>query len=346
MPNPESIFSKITGKKFVSKIDLSKGYWQVPMEEDSKPMTAFSTPTGLYQFRTMPFGLVNAPATFNRLMRKLLHGMENVDNFIDDVIVFTDTLEEHLSTLTELFKRLQEAGLTARPTKCFLGFDKIDCLGHLVGNQRLQHDLEKVEAVRSAPIPQTKKQVRAFLGLAGFYRKFIPNFSAIAIPLPDLTRKGQPNKVVWTECQQRIFDTLKHLLSERPVLKLPDFNETFILRTDAADEGLGAVLLQQENGEKLPVAYASRKLHQREKAYAVIEKECLAVVWGIKKFHQYLYGKEFLLENDHQPLTFLNKAKTENSRLMRWALQLQPYRFRMIAIKGSENVGADYLSRQ
>eukprot|EP00105_Crassostrea_gigas_P025125 XP_011445602.1 PREDICTED: uncharacterized protein LOC105341021 isoform X1 [Crassostrea gigas] len=346
MPSPESIFSKMTGKKFVSKIDLSKGYWQVPMADESKPLTAFSTPSGLYQFRTMPFGLVNAPATFSRMMRKLLQGMNGVENFIDDVIVFTDTFEEHLHILKTVFERLRDAGLAARPTKCFIGFDKIDCLGHMVGNKCLEPEQDKIDAVRNAPIPQTKKQVRAFLGLAGFYRKFIPNFSAIAIPLSDLTKKGQPNKVIWTESQQRAFDTLKHMLSERPILKLPEFNETFILRTDAADDGIGAVLLQMEDDEKLPVAYASRKLQPREKAYAVIEKECLAVVWGIQKFHQYLYGREFLLETDHQPLTYLNKAKTENSRLMRWALQLQPYRFRIIAIKGSDNVGADYLSRQ
>nr|XP_034301896.1 uncharacterized protein LOC117681450 isoform X2 [Crassostrea gigas] len=346
MPSPESIFSKMTGKKFVSKIDLSKGYWQVPMADESKPLTAFSTPSGLYQFRTMPFGLVNAPATFSRMMRKLLQGMNGVENFIDDVIVFTDTFEEHLHILKTVFERLRDAGLAARPTKCFIGFDKIDCLGHMVGNKCLEPEQDKIDAVRNAPIPQTKKQVRAFLGLAGFYRKFIPNFSAIAIPLSDLTKKGQPNKVIWTESQQRAFDALKHMLSERPILKLPEFNETFILRTDAADDGIGAVLLQMEDDEKLPVAYASRKLQPREKAYAVIEKECLAVVWGIQKFHQYLYGREFLLETDHQPLTYLNKAKTENSRLMRWALQLQPYRFRIIAIKGSDNVGADYLSRQ
>nr|XP_034304387.1 uncharacterized protein LOC117681956 [Crassostrea gigas] len=346
MPSPESIFSKMTGKKFVSKIDLSKGYWQVPMADESKPLTAFSTPSGLYQFRTMPFGLVNAPATFSRMMRKLLQGMNGVENFIDDVIVFTDTFEEHLHILKTVFERLRDAGLAARPTKCFIGFDKIDCLGHMDGNKCLEPEQDKIDAVRNAPIPQTKKQVRAFLGLAGFYRKFIPNFSAIAIPLSDLTKKGQPNKVIWTESQQRAFDTLKHMLSERPILKLPEFNETFILRTDAADDGIGAVLLQMEDDEKLPVAYASRKLQPREKAYAVIEKECLAVVWGIQKFHQYLYGREFLLETDHQPLTYLNKAKTENSRLMRWALQLQPYRFRIIAIKGSDNVGADYLSRQ
>ncbi|XP_065924759.1 uncharacterized protein [Magallana gigas] len=250
MPSPESIFSKMTGKKFVSKIDLSKGYWQVPMADESKPLTAFSTPSGLYQFRTMPFGLVNAPATFSRMMRKLLQGMNGVENFIDDVIVFTDTFEEHLHILKTVFERLRDAGLAARPTKCFIGFDKIDCLGHMVGNKCLEPEQDKIDAVRNAPIPQTKKQVRAFLGLAGFYRKFIPNFSAIAIPLSDLTKKGQPNKVIWTESQQRAFDTLKHMLSERPILKLPEFNETFILRTDAADDGIGAVLLQMEDDEK------------------------------------------------------------------------------------------------
>lgn len=139
---------------------------------------------------------------------------------------------------------------------------------------------------------------------------------------------------------------MKDLLCKRPILKLPDFDRTFILRTDASEDGIGAVLLQLENDEKLPVAYASRKLQDREQSYAVIEKECLAVVWGVQKFHQYLYGHEFLLETDHQPLTYLDKSKTENSRLMTWALLLQQYRFRIVTIKGSDNVGADYLSRQ
>jgi hypothetical protein len=181
------------------------------------------------------------------------------------------------------------------------------------------------------------------LGLAGFYRKFIPNFSSIAISLSNVTKKGQPNKVKWTESTQRAFDTWKALLCDRPILKLPDFERTFILLTDASEDGIGAVLLQIENEEKLPVTYASRKLQDREKSYAVIEKERLAVVWGIQKFHQYLYGQEIILETDHQPLTYLDKSKTSNSRLMRF---LQQYHFRIVAIKGSENVGADYLSRQ
>ena len=192
---------------------------------------------------------------------------------------------------------------------------------------------------------EQKKQVRSFLGLIGFYRRYIPNFAAIAVPLTDLTKKGQPNVVVWEDSQEKAFMNLKDHLLHDPVLRLPVIERPFILRTDASNEGLGAVLLQEHEGMKFPVAYASRKLLEREKNYSVIEKECLAIVWGVEKFYRYLFGREFVLETDHQPLLYLNKAKVANSRLMRWALSLQPYRFRIQAIKGSENVGADYLSR-
>lgn len=159
--------------------------------------------------------------------------------------------------------------------------------------------------------------MRSFLGLAGFYRKFIPNFATIAAPLSDLTKKGQPNKVNWGSSQELAFSTLKRLLCDFPILKLPDLDQEFTLRTDASENGLGAVILQTSGDTQLPVAYASRKLLPRERNYSVIEKECLAIVWGIQKFARYLYGKEFRLETDHQPLTYLNKSKTENARLMR-----------------------------
>ncbi|XP_053407213.1 uncharacterized protein LOC128559482 [Mercenaria mercenaria] len=175
--------------------------------------------------------------------------------------------------------------------------------------------------------------------------KFISNVGAIAVPLTDLTKKGQPNLVEWGESQEKAFQTLKASLMGPPILKLPDLDQTFILRVDASDLGLGSVLLQESDGEKLPVAYASRKLLPREQKYSVIEKECLAIVWAVAKFHRYLFGKDFVLETDHQPLTYLNKAKLSNSRLMRWALALQPYRISIRAIPGRENVGADYLSR-
>ena len=203
---------------------------------------------------------------------------------------------------------------------------------------------DKVEKIRHASRPETKKQLRSFLGLASYYRKFIQNFSTIAAPLSDRTKNREPNKVVWLDAQEKAFVTLKDCLASSPILCLPDFKQHFILRTDASDFGLGAVLLQEQDGDKRPVAYASRKLLPREKAYSVIEKECLALVWGVGKFEVYLDGKEFVLETDHQPLMYLQRAKLLNSRIMRWAISLQPYRFHIEAIAGVKNVGADFLS--
>ena len=294
----------------------------------------------------MAFGLVNAPATFCRLMRKVLKDLGHSDSFIDDILVYTVTWPEHINALYELFTRLREAKLTARPSKCFICFEKLECLGHMIGGGKsIEPVPSKVKAIQEAERPTTKRGVRQFLGLVSWYRKFIPNFSAIAVPLTDLTKKFNPNRVVWGESQEKAFQTLKASLTGPPILKLPDLDSVFILRVDASDTGVGSVLLQEHGEEKFPVAYASRKLLPREQKYSVIEKECLAIVWAISKFHRYLFGKEFILETDHQPLVYLNKAKLSNSRIMRWSLTLQPYRMRIRAIPGRDNVGADYLSR-
>ena len=279
-------------------------------------------------------------------MRILLVNPKNLDNFIDDILIFTMTWPEHKKVLFNLFHRLKEAGLTAKPSKCFIGYESLECLGHVLGHDRLQPHPDKVKAITEAPRPVTKRQVKSFIGLVGYYRQFIPNFAVKAAPLTDLTRKGQPNQVKWSQEQEYAFNTLMKMISVSPILKLPDLQQVFTLRTDASDRGIGTVLLQEENNVKWPVAYASRKLLAREEAYATVEKECLALVWAIQKFQRYLYGKQFIIETDHQPLLYLNKAKVSNARLMRWALLLQPYRFTIHSIKGSDNVGADYLSRQ
>lgn len=345
MPYVEDLFVKVGHCKYFTKLDLSKGYWQVPMTDNAKRKSAFSTPMGLFQFKVMSFGLVNAPATFSRLMRKVLENMDNMDNFLDDILVFTETWEEQLATVHKLLSRLRECKLTARPTKCYFGYERLECLGHMIGKGILQPVLDKLDAIREAPRPTTKKQVRSFMGLSGYYRKFIPNFATIAVPLTDLTKKGMPNKVVWESAQENAFNTLKVLLTKEPILCLPDLQKEFTLRTDASDTGVGAVLLQEYDDKLHPVAYASRKLLPRERRYAVMEKECLALVWGIEKFQRYLIGKEFCMETDHQPLTCLGNKKVANARIMRWALLLQPYRMRIKAIPGRDNVGADYLSR-
>ena len=208
---------------------------------------------------------------------------------------------------------------------------------------------DKIQAIREATRPQTKRQMKSFLGLAGFYRRFIPSFSSIASPLTDLTKKDRPNSIKdWQEKHVKAFQTLKTRLTSSPILHLPVFRYEipFVLRTDASGVGVGAVLLQEIEGEgRLPIAYASKKLLPREKNYSTIEKECLGIIWGIEKFRKYLYGVEFLLETDHKPLSYLQTAKVLNPRIMHWAMRLQPYRFRIVAIRGQDNLGADYLSR-
>ena len=190
-----------------------------------------------------------------------------------------------------------------------------------------------------------KKQVRSFMGLAGYYRDFIPNFAAIAAILSDLTRKGQPSKVEWGDTQEKAYQTIKILLTIDPILRLPDPEKIFVLRTDALDYGIGAVLIREHEGKLFLICYASKKLSDAEGYYSTIEKECLAVVWGIKRFHVYLYGVRFVLQTDHEPLKYMNIAKFTNNRLMRWAMFLQSDNMKVEAMKGSDIVEADYLSR-
>ncbi|XP_050030532.2 uncharacterized protein [Dermacentor andersoni] len=345
IPRADCLIAEVGGRKIFSKMDLSKGYWQVPLDEQSKERTAFSAPSGLYQFKKMPFGIKTAPAVFAKLMRKLLDGIANVYHYYDDLLIATNNWQDHLDALGEVLARLREAGMTVHPKKCELGFDQLSFLGHKIGGGKLGPMESTLDRIRNAAPPKTKRQVRAFLGLAGYYREFIQNYATIAAPLTDLTKKRAPNQIPWGDTEQEAFDKLRRLLSEAPILQIPDFSQPFVLRTDASDQGLGAVLLQDKGGVLHPVAYASRKLLPREQAYAAIEKECLAIVWAVKRFNFYLYGKRFTVQTDHQPLRYLKEAQFTNSRVLRWALLLQEYDFNVLSIKGAENVGADYLSR-
>ncbi|GFO08797.1 Zinc finger protein [Plakobranchus ocellatus] len=265
--------------------------------------------------------------------------------YIDDLLIHTETWEAHVKTLSELFRRLEEANFTVRPVKCLLGSRTVDFLGHSLGRGAIGLQDENVEKVRNAPRPKTKREVKAFLGLVGYYKEFVPNFAAVSAPLSDLVRKGQPKIVNWGDSQERAYNSLKVAVTSKTVLQLPDVNKKFVLRTDASDRGLGAALMQENEGTLFPLAYASKKLTDRERKYSVTEGEALAIVWGVKKFSLYLYGTVFTLQTDHGALQFLNAAKFDSPRIMRWALALQVYNFDVQYIKGSENVGADYLSR-
>ena len=225
------------------------------------------------------------------------------------------------------------------------GFPGLDFVGNWVGRGVVEMDSKKVEKVLSAEPPTTKKQLKSFLGMAGWFSSFIPQFSELSAPLSDMTKKGSPNNLFWRENEKRCFEALKHALSQKPVLRLPDFAKPFVLQVDASERAVGGAILQEHDGKLFPISYASRKLLDRERNYSCIERECLALVFAVKKFEKYLYGREFLLYTDHQPLACIDKKKIENSRIMRWALYLQNFSYKIKVIKGSENVIADYLSR-
>ena len=345
IPNMEEIIAEVGAAKYFTKLDLSKGYWQIPVREQDRHKTAFVTPDGQYQFRVLPFGMVNAPALFTRMMRSLLHGLPRVVHYIDDILIYSSTWDEHVDDVRRLLTRLREAHLTARPTKCHVACSSVEFLGHIVGKGEVKPTPEKIDQVMSSSRPTTKKEVRSFLGLVGYYRKFIPNMSSIAAPLTDLTKKDAPAKVVWDDVHEHAFQTLRNRLSNFPILRLPDTNKEFVLRTDASDVGIGAVLMQAHEGILFPICFASRKLLSRERLYPVVERECLALAWAVKKYAYFLYGRKFTLQTDHFPLAYLSQARMKNSRVMRWALALQSHNFHVEVIKGSENFGADFLSR-
>ncbi len=347
MPRVDKIIDRLGGANYISKVDLTRGYWQVPLTEVSKEKTAFTTPFGLYHFNTMPFGLHGAPATFQRLMDQILRGTQDyAAAFMDDVVIYSRTWEMHPQHLREVLSRLREAGLTARPSKCRIAMREVNYLGHVVGGGKVKPDDTKVQAVREFPRPVTKTQLRSFIGLTGYYRKFIPDYATIATVLTDRTKKSYPNRLEWTEECEEAFTTLKTMLCSDLVLRSPDYSRPFLVQTDASQTGVGAVLGQvNEEGEEHPILYLSRKLLPREQSYGVTEKECLAVVWAVQALRVYLLGRQFKVQTDHQPLQWLDSMRDRNPRLTRWSLALQPYAFSVEHKRGRDNTNADSLSR-
>ncbi|GFO09680.1 Zinc finger protein [Plakobranchus ocellatus] len=252
MTPPADIFQGIEKDQYFSKIDLSKGHWQIPLRKEDIPKTAFVTMDCHYEFLRIPFGMMNSGATLTRAVKKLLCGMDNVVDYIDDLLIHTETWEAHVKTLSELFQRLQEANFTVRPVKCLLGSRTVDFLGHSLGRGAIGLQDENVEKVRNAPRPKTKREIRAFLGLVGYYKEFVPNFAAVSTPLSDLVRKGQPNIVNWGVSQERAYNSLKVAVISKPVLQLPDVNKRFVLKTDTSNRGLGAALMQENEGTLFP----------------------------------------------------------------------------------------------
>ncbi len=347
MPRIDGLIDELGKASFITTLDLTHGYWQVPVAKKDRHKTAFITPFGLFQFKRMPFGLQGAPATFQRIMDRLIRGQyESVSAYLDDLVIFSNSWEEHLRHLREVLHRLEEAGLTARLKKCQFAMKTCNYLGHVVGNGVIRPALDKIAAVESFATPKTKTDVRAFLGLTGYYRRFIPDYAVIALPLTDLTRKTAPNQVHWDSACEEAFTKLKALLCTSPVLQSPDFSRPFILQTDASNRGVGAVLTQiDEEGQEHPVSYYSRKLLPREQRYSTVEKELLAIKLATNAYKVYLLGRRFTIVTDHRALEWLDRLQESNARLTRWSLALQAYDFVVQHRPGKDNGNADALSR-
>ena len=300
----------------------------------------------VYQYKVMPFGMKNSPATFQRLINRLIADIDGCEAYIDDVIIYSDTWETHLTIMRKLFRRLSEANLTINLVKSEFGCGYVTYLGHVVGQGKVKPVDAKIRAISAFPQPSTKKQVMRFLGMAGYYRKFCPNFSSVTEPLTELLRNNV--KFVWTDRCQSAFERLKALLQSAPVLSAPDFNHPFKLAVDASDMAAGAVLLQEDkNGIDHPVGYFSRKFNNHQRNYSTIEKECLALILALQHFDVYVSSINTPLEvfSDHNPLVFIHKLKNKNQRLLRWSLILSEYNMTIQHIKGNDNVIADCLSR-
>ena len=346
IPRIADCIDQIGNAKFVSTFDMLKGYWQVPLTQRAREISAFVTPSGLYQYKVMPFGMKNAPATFQRMVNKLVRDIDGCEGYIDDVVIFSDNWSDHIRQIKHFFQIMREAKLTINLMKSEFGKATVKYLGHIVGQGQVRPLDAKIQTIVKYPIPTSRKELARFLGMAGYYRNFCLNFSDIAAPLTNLLSKKV--KFVWTDDCQMAFDKVKLLLQKSPVLKSPDYEKPFKLIIDSSDVGTGSVLVQEaSDGLDHPVSYFSKKFLKYQKNYSVVEKETLGLVLALEHFDVYLGSTPFKIKvyTDHNPLTFLKTMKNKNQRLVRWSLALQEYNLEIQHIPGSENVVADALSR-
>ena len=346
LPKVSDSLDAMSGAEFFSVFDMRSSYHQVQVQESDRDKTAFICPRGQFRFRMMPFGLCNAPGTFQRLMDLILSGLnlEICLVYLDDIIIFSQTLEEHFERLETVFHRLVQAGLKLKPEKCVLLQKSVKFLGHVVSKDGVATDPDKTRAVADWPVPTSVSEVRSFLGLCGYYRRFVRDFATIAAPLNALTRKNA--KFVWSSDAQRSFEALKVALTSPPVLAMPQDQGEFILDTDAAQASIGAVLSQVQAGEERVVAYASRTLDRREQNYCVLRRELLAIVFFLKHYKQYLLGREFRVRTDHAALTWLRKTPDPIGQQARWLEVLEEFNFTVEHRPGKQHANADALSRR
>lgn len=343
LPNITEILDSLSGSVYFTHLDLHQGFYQASLKPESRNITSFATNTGHYQMKRLPMGLKISPSAFSRMMSIAMSGLTYEQLFIycDDVICFGRNKEIHNKNLMTVFERFRKMNLKLNASKCDFMKTQLLYLGHVVSAKGVLPDPEKIRVLQNYPIPKTADEVRRFVAFCNYYRKFIPSFSEITIPLNKLCRKNA--SFIWTEECQRSFENLQNKLTSSPILQYPDFSKenTFVLQTDASNVALGSILC---NEDLKPIAYASRPLNKAELNYPTIQKELLAIIWSVKYFRPYLYGRKFTILTDHKPLIYLFGMKDPSTRLLKFRLQLEEYDYNVVYIKGRDNV-ADALSR-
>ena len=347
MPRLSDIEDKLLHSKVFSTLDLSSGFHHIEVNEEDRPKTAFVIPDEHYQWTVMPFGLKNAPIIFQRVLYNILKTHRLLDfthNYIDDIIVFSNTLQEHFKHLELIFQTMEKENIKLKHSKCHFAMTEIVYLGHKISHNKVRPLNDNVRAILEAPPPTSVKTLRGFLGKVNYYHRFIPNRASLLNPLYELLRKNATFE--WTEKTHVAFEKVKQILSSEPTLRIFDPELETTLYTDASIIGLGAVLKQtQLTGEELPVGYFSRKLLSYQRNYSTTELECLAILEAIEYWHYYLCGLKFNVVTDHQPLQGVVKMKRPNTRLFNWAMRLNQYDMKIRYRPGSQNHEADFLSR-
>ena len=349
LPKIEDMFASLSGGKTFTKLDLLHAYQQVSLDDESKEYTTINTHRGLYRYKRLPFGVASAPSIFQRTIESILQGIPHVTVYIDDILISGTTQEEHLHNLEEVLRRLERANIRLKLCKCAFFLPSVDYLGHRISAQGLQPLSDKVNAIRDAPAPQNVSQLKSFLGSLTYYCKFLPNLSSTLAPLYRLLHKNAHWK--WGTEQQEAFKQAKFSLSSDSLLIHYDPSKELILACDASPYGVGAVLSHKlDDGTEKPIAFASRSLAPAEKKYSQLDREALAIIFGVKRFHQYLYGRHFTILSDHKPLQHIfgeHRATPTlaSARIQRWALTLAAYDYHIVYKAGANHGNADMLSR-
>ena len=343
----QAIFSALNKCKYFSTIDLKNGFWQIALDPQSRKYTAFITEFGLFQFKVLPFGLSNGPAVFSRMMRTLFNNVEHVFTFLDDILVATNSLEEHYSVLNNVFSILSNANLKVNLKKCHFCVESLNFLGQTLNFETISPQQSKIDSIVAFPLPGTKKNLQRFLGLCNYYRSYIKNYADLAHELYDLVKKNSPKRIIWTDKYINCFTNLKDALSCDIKLYHVNPDLPYVLQTDASAFAIGAVLGQREtpDGPVLPIQCVSKKLTETQQRYSTIEREAYAVVWAVEKLSFYLLGNHFIIETDHQPLSYLKSNSKSKDKLRRWEIMLSNFDFDIEYIKGEDNHMSDCLSR-